>query len=160
MTDSSADGFKEIHSFMAMLQNLDVGLVVLDRDYKIQLWNNFMESHSGLYPHEVKGHCLFDKFSEINEDWFKHKAETVFMLNNRAFTTWEQRPYLFKFTNYRPITGKADHMFQNTTIIPLGAAHGGVERIGLIIYDVTDVAINSVDLKKANDELKRLSRRD
>ncbi|NTS75497.1 diguanylate cyclase [Catenovulum sp. SM1970] len=160
MGTQSAEDFKEIHSLMGMLQNLDVGLVILDREYKIQLWNSFMESHSGLMPYQVRDKSLFEMFSEINEDWFRHKAESVFLLNNRAFTTWEQRPYLFKFKNYRPITGKAEFMYQNATIIPLGSADGRVERIGLIIYDVTDVAVNRVELKAANDELKRLSRTD
>merc|ERR1712000_460108 len=40
----------DIHWLMDILQNIDVGLVVLDRNYDIQLWNGFMESHSGLSP--------------------------------------------------------------------------------------------------------------
>ncbi|KMT66452.1 GGDEF domain-containing protein [Catenovulum maritimum] len=162
MTDSSqsSDQFKEMHSFMAMLQNLDVGLVVLDREYKIQLWNNFMESHSGLHPYEVREQVLFDAFPEINRDWFCHKAESVFQLNTRAFTTWEQRPYLFKFKNYRPITGSAQFMYQNITIIPLDSSVGVVEKIGIIVYDVTDVAVNRIELNAVNNELKRLSRTD
>ncbi|AWB65825.1 diguanylate cyclase [Saccharobesus litoralis] len=161
MPNSQVDeDLKQMHALMAMLQNLDVGLVILDRNYNIQLWNSFMESHSGMYPHEVRDRLLFEEFPEINEDWFRHKAESVFLLNNRAFTTWEQRPYLFKFKNYRPITGKAEFMYQNSTLIPLASANGVVERIGIIIYDVTDQAINRVELKEANDQLKRLSRTD
>ncbi|WP_440904732.1 diguanylate cyclase [Catenovulum sp. SX2] len=160
MADNSSDNFKEFHSYMAMLQNLDVGLVVLDREYRIQLWNNFMESHSGLHPYEVRDKQLFETFPEINEEWFRHKAECVFQLNTRAFTTWEQRPFLFKFKNYRPITGSAEFMYQNITIIPLDSSVGIVERIGIIVYDVTDVAVNRIELKAVNDELKRLSRTD
>ena len=36
----------DIHWLMDILQNIDVGLVVLDRDYNIHVWNGFMESHS------------------------------------------------------------------------------------------------------------------
>jgi len=103
---------------MEMLHTIDVGLVVLDRQYKIQIWNGFMENHSGLLPREVKDKELFSLFDEIPQDWFKRKAESVFMLKNKAFTIWEQRPYLFKFQNYRPITGSAEYMYQNTTFIP------------------------------------------
>lgn len=162
MTENSVstDQFKEFHSLMGMLQNLDVGLVVLDREYKIQLWNNFMESHSGFHPYEVRDKRIFDAFPEINAEWFKHKAECVFQLNTRAFTTWEQRPYLFKFKNYRPITGSSEFMYQNVTIIPLDSSTSEVERIGIIVYDVTDIAVNRIELKAVNDELKRLSRTD
>ncbi len=150
----------ELHWLMEMLHNIDVGLVVLDRQYKIQIWNGFMENHSGLLPREVKDQELFTMFSEISQDWFKRKAESVFLLKNKAFTIWEQRPYLFKFQNYRPITGTAEFMYQNTTFIPLLSATGEVTHLCLIIYDVTDNAVHKQDLERANKELGQLSRTD
>ncbi|MFD2168347.1 diguanylate cyclase [Thalassotalea euphylliae] len=150
----------ELHWLMEMLHNIDVGLVVLDRDYNIQIWNGFMENHSGLLPREVKDKNLFGLFDEIPETWFKRKAESVFLLKNKAFTIWEQRPYLFKFQNYRPITGTADFMYQNTTFIPLLAATGEVSHLCLIIYDVTDNATHKKDLQNANEELALLSQTD
>ena len=150
----------ELHWQMQMLHTIDVGLVVLDRDYKIQIWNGFMENHSGLLPREVKDKNLFSLFSEIPEAWFKRKAESVFLLKNKAFTIWEQRAYLFKFQNYRPITGTADHMYQNTTFIPLISATGKVTHLCLIVYDVTDNAVHKQDLERANAELAILSQTD
>jgi diguanylate cyclase (GGDEF)-like protein len=145
---------------MEMLHTIDVGLVVLDRQYSIQIWNGFMENHSGLLPREVKGKRLFDLFDEIPEQWFKRKAESVFLLKNKAFTIWEQRSYLFKFQNYRPITGSADFMYQNTTFIPLISATGEVTHLCLIVYDVTDNAVHKQDLEQANSELAVLSQTD
>ncbi|TNF32971.1 MAG: diguanylate cyclase [Gammaproteobacteria bacterium] len=151
---------KEWHWMMDMLQNIDVGLVVLDRDYKIQVWNGFMENHSGLSPSHAIGKDLFKLFDEIPASWFKRKVESVFLLNNRAFTTWEQRPYLFKFKNYRPITGLAAFMYQNITLIPLVSVDSQVNHIGVMIYDVTDMAVNKLRLELANDQLQSLSRTD
>ncbi|WP_426360039.1 diguanylate cyclase [Pseudocolwellia sp. HL-MZ19] len=150
----------ELHWLMEMLHTIDVGLVVLDRQYKIQIWNGFMENHSGLLPREVKDKELFSLFDEIPKDWFKRKAESVFLLKNKAFTIWEQRPYLFKFQNYRPITGSADYMYQNTTFIPLMSSTGLVTHLCLLIYDVTDNAINKQELEKLNGELGVLSQTD
>lgn len=152
--------FAEMHWLMDVLQSIDVGLVILDRDYKIQLWNGFMENHSGLRPDDVHDKPLFGSFSEIPETWFRQKAEPVFELKTRTFTIWEQRPYLFKFKNYRPITGRAANMFQNSTIIPLESIDGSVKHICLIIYDVTDIAINKEDLTQANGNLAHLSQTD
>ena len=145
---------------MEMLHNIDVGLVVLDRQYNVQIWNGFMENHSGLLPKDVKDKDLFSLFSEIPELWFKRKAQSVFLLKNKAFTIWEQRPYLFKFLNYRPITGSADYMYQNTTFIPLTSATGEVTHLCLIIYDVTDNAVHKQNLEQANVELAVLSQTD
>lgn len=150
----------EIHWLMDMFQTVDVCLVVLDRDYKVQVFNGFMENHSGYTPSKAKDCQIFDLFPELDEEWFRHKAEPVFLLKNRAFTIWEQRRYIFKFRNYRPITSSAKFMYQNSTFIPLSDTMGNVEHICVIIYDVTDVAINRLDLQAANDELERLSRTD
>ena len=145
---------------MGMLQSIDVGLVVLDRDYKVHVWNSFMANHSGVAARDIIGKNIFDKFDDIAEDWFKRKAEPVFLLNCRSFTTWEQRPYLIRFKNYRPITGPSDFMYQNVTLIPLTSVDGDVNHIGIIIYDVTDSAVNSSELEQANRALQTLSRTD
>ena len=38
----------EFHWLLAIVQNLDVGVVVLDRNYSVQVWNTFMENRSGV----------------------------------------------------------------------------------------------------------------
>ena len=150
----------EVHWLMDMLQTVDVGLVVLNCDYRIQVWNGFMENHSGLTPRQVRDRYLFDLFSEIDEDWLRRKCDPVILLKNRAFTIWEQRPYIFKFRNYRPITGSAEYMYQNSTIIPLTDARGQVTHLCIIIYDVTDVAISRLELESMNGRLRQLSKTD
>ncbi len=151
---------REMHWFIHLLQALDVGLVVLDRDYRIQIWNSFMENHSGRRPSDVIGHSLFELFPDIPRSWFQRKAEPVFQLGCRAFVTWEQRPFLFRFKNYRPITGTAAHMYQNVTFVPLLSLGGEVSHLGLILYDVTDTAVHKLDLQEANQRLERLNRTD
>lgn len=138
----------DIHWLMDILQNIDVGLIVLNRDYQIQLWNGFMESHSGLSPQNAKGQDLFELFPDIPSDWFRKKAEPVFQLKTRTFTIWEQRPYLFRFKNYRPITGRATFMYQNTSVIPLESVDKSVDHICVIVYDVTDMAVEHLDAER------------
>ncbi|UZE94837.1 GGDEF domain-containing protein [Alkalimarinus alittae] len=151
---------KEFHWLMDMLQTIDVGLIVLDKNFKVQVWNSFMENHSGIPPLSVKDKVLFDVFGDIPKEWFTQKAESVFLLKSRAFITWELRPYLFKFKNYRPITGTEEFMYQNVSISPLVSVDGSVSSICVIIYDVTDIASNKKALEKANVELESLSRTD
>lgn len=155
-----ATDLKEIHWLMDMLQNIDIGLVVLDKQFNIQVWNSFMENHSGMQPGRVIGKNIFKLFNDVPEDWFRQKLDTVFLLKNRAFTIWEQRPYLFRFRDYRPITGTAEFMYQNSTLIPLVSADGKVNHVGIIIYDVTDVAVNRSRLQQANQQLEHLSQTD
>ncbi|MDO3385697.1 diguanylate cyclase [Gilvimarinus sp. SDUM040013] len=151
---------KDVHWLMDILQNIDVGLVVLDHNYQVSLWNQFMQNHSGKAPERVLNQSLFEVFPDLAEDWFRRKAEPAFILKSAAFTTWEQRPYLFHFPHYRPITGTARFMYQNTTIIPLIDTKNEVSHICLIVYDVTDTAMNKLAQIEANDRLKSLSRVD
>jgi len=154
------DFLSDFHWLMDVLQHIDVGLVILDRSFHVQLWNAFMQNHSAIHADDILGKPIFDMFPELPKAWFKRKAQTVFELNNQAFTTWEQRPYLFHFKSYRPITSIADHMYQNSTIIPLKNVRGEVEQICLVIYDVTEVAVNRQQMQIANEQLGKLSRMD
>ncbi|RPA56066.1 diguanylate cyclase [Shewanella vesiculosa] len=156
--DQSA--MNELHWLIDMVQTIEVGLVVLDRDYNIQLWNGFMENHSGVSPNSIKGKNLFEQFPDLQADWLKKKMESVFLLKNRTFISWEQRPYVFKFKNYRPVTGRADFMFQNITLLPLASLTGQITHISIIVYDVTDIAVNKLQLKSANEQLEQLSQTD
>lgn len=160
MTLRDNNDIAELHWLLGILQDVDVGLVVLDRQLRVQLWNGFMENHSGVSPAQVRNRPLFQQFPELPRSWLEKKIESVFLLNNRAFSSWHQRPYLFRFKSYRPITGAADFMYQNLTIIPLLSINGEVEQVCLIIYDVTETALDEQALHKANTELARLGRTD
>ena len=143
-----------------MLTNVDVGLLVLDTNYSVQMWNRFMEDHSGITEAEAKHKNIFALFPDLPEIWFKHKIDSVFLLKSRAFSTWEQRQYLFEFKNYRPITSSEEFMYQNATIIPLSSADGTINQVCLLIYDVTDAAVGQKELQRLNIELEKLSRTD
>ena len=150
----------ELHWLMGVIHNINVGLVVIDHDYKVKLWNNFMVNRSGKRADAVMGNNLLKLFPEIPEKWFKRKIESVYTLANRAFTTWEQRPYLFKFRNYRPITDSTEYMYQNITFLPLLGVNGQIQNVAIVIYDVTDAAMGKEKLQQANQELANLSRTD
>lgn len=158
---ANTDAFlNDFHWVMDILQNIDVGLVVLDEEFNVQLWNSFMQNHSARSPGDVLGRKIFDLFPELPEPWFRRKVQSVSLLRNSAFTTWEQRPFLFRFKNYRPVTGRAEFMYQNSTIIPLSDVKGKVGHICIILYDVTEIATNRLQLQRANHQLHIISRTD
>lgn len=151
---------KDIHWLIDMVHNIDVGLVIIDKDFNVKVWNGFMENHSGLLTAHMVDKKITDVFTSIPEDWLQQKVNSVCLLKNKAFTTWEQRPYLFKFKSYRPITSGAEFMYQNVTFLPLTDIVGTVTQICMIIYDVTDVALNRQGLQEANEKLKHLRHTD
>lgn len=151
---------QSFHWLVDMLESVEVGLVVLDLEFRVQAWNGFMESHSGITASNIRNRVLFELFPDIPEAWLTRKVDSVALLNTRAFTSWEQRPYLFKFRSTRPITGTEDYMFQNLTISPLSGSTGQVEKVCLMVYDVTDIASGKRALERANEQLAKLSMTD
>jgi len=155
-----ASDLGELHWMMGMLHSINAGLIVIDQEYKIHVWNEFMANQSAMMSERVMGKSILDLFNDLPEEWFKRKVNSVFLLGTRAFTTWEQRSYLFRFKNYRPITGMSEFMYQNITFLPLTSVDGTVKHVGIIVYDVTDVAVNKQELESANSVLESLSRTD
>lgn len=161
MIDAASDSdLQNLHVMAEMLRQLDVGLVVLDEQHRVQFWNAFMENHSGVRSHRAEGRDIFSLFPDLDQAWFHKKMKSVMMLKSRAFTTWEQRPYMFRFPYHRTITGTSPFMYQNTTLLPLIGLSGNVDRIAILIHDVTDMAVGRQALSKANADLERLSRTD
>jgi diguanylate cyclase (GGDEF)-like protein len=119
-----------------------------------------MENHSGVRPSQICGKNLFTFFPEIDEAWFKRKCAPVFTMGSPAFIIWEQRPFVFKFGTSRPITSTSDNMYQNVTIFPLASTTGEIDRICVLVYDVTDQAMAKKSIEGLNAKLKEVSRVD
>lgn len=139
---------------------VDVGIFVLNKNFEVQLWNNFMAHHSGCAAEDIVGKNLFESFPDLPKPWFTKKVNTVFLLNNFAFVSWENRPYLFRFAHNRPITGGADHMYQNCMLLPLKAEQGKPEAVCVMVFDATDTAIAQNLLKEALEAISEISNRD
>lgn len=139
---------------------VNVGIFVVNRNMEITLWNNFMANHSGLSADKVIGRNLFECFPELPQAWLSKKIQGVFLLKNLAFTSWEQRPYLFRFPHNRPITGEINHMYQDFTFMPVKDATGEVDSVYITLFDMTDTAILQTELKNAFDSLSEISNRD
>jgi diguanylate cyclase (GGDEF)-like protein len=149
-----------LHLIMQLLQTLDNGLILLDADYQVQMWNSFMENHSGIAISHARGQNLFTLFPDLPGSWLKRKIDSVFSLQSRAFCTWEEHPRLFNFKSTRPLTGHSTLMYQNITLIPLSGLNGEITSVCLLVYDVTEIATRKKQLESANQTLKQLSRTD
>lgn len=141
-----------------IVDRVEVGIFAVDREFRVVLWNRFMATHSQLSEEEVVGKNLFDCFAELPRKWLERKIESVFILKNYAFTSWEQRPFLFRFHHNRPITGGVDAMRQNCTFLPQKNSSGEVELVCVTLVDFTDTAMFQNRLTVAIAELEKEKR--
>ncbi len=152
------DASKELLEFI--VDRVNIGIFILDKNHEVKLWNSFMASNSGKSSEEVVGQNLFQCFPELPERWFARKVNSVFMLKNFAFTSWEQRPHLFQFRHNRPVTGIMDYMCQDITLMPIKDDSGEVESVCIILFDTTDTAIYRAMHQSAMQKLEVASRVD
>ena len=138
----------------AVLQDINLGVVLLDRDCRVAFWNDFMVINSGKDGTEVRGQLLFEVFPELPRLWLQKKVEGVFALQNLAFTSWQQRPHLFNFSGSRPITGQVERMYQNCTFSPVIEASGSVKYVCLTVADATETAAQHLELELLNQLLQ------
>tara|TARA_B100000927_G_scaffold12334_3_gene9836 strand:- start:4730 stop:5719 length:990 start_codon:yes stop_codon:yes gene_type:complete len=143
-----------------LLDSIEVGIAVLDRNFNVQVWNKFLENHGAKKAEAIIGDSLFSHFPEIEEKWLRTKVDPVFNLKSPVFIIWEQRPYLFKFGCNRPVTSAAEFMYQNVTMFPIVDKRGNVERFCMLVYDVTEQALGKLGMEHLNEELKTASRVD
>jgi diguanylate cyclase (GGDEF)-like protein len=141
-----------------LIDNINTGVFVLDRNYNVVLWNRFMASHSGKEADEVIGQLLFDVFQDLPRKWFEKKVQAVLLLRNFSFTTWENRAWLFPFKHNRPVTANIDYMQQNCVFMPLeNSQTKEIDFISIVIFDVTDTALFQKQLSEALVELEQTS---
>ena len=143
-----------------IVDRANVGIFVINREREIVLWNQFMEIHSEKKSTDVVGQNLFETFPELPQKWLDRKIENLLILKNFSFTSWEQRPYLFKFAHNRPVTGGVDCMRQDCTLMPVKDEDGEVQYVCFTLFDVTDTSMYQSQLQQTTEKLRELSNRD
>ncbi|AZQ83299.1 GGDEF domain-containing protein [Colwellia sp. Arc7-635] len=138
---------------------LNTGVLILDNDFNIIMWNRFLAVHSNKTDVQVIGNSIFSVFPELPQKWFERKISSVIQLKTQSFCGWEQRHHLFELSHSRPITTDSHFMAQNCTFLPVEVA-GTVEQICILIEDVTDVCHYQTQLNKALEELALSNRID
>lgn len=142
-----------------VVERVGFGLFVVDRELKVLLWNRFMADHSGLDAAQVVGRPLFEHFPDLPQAWFARKVESVFRLGSFAFSSWQQRPWLFRFDHDRPITGGVDYMQQDCTFVPL-VRDREVDAVCVTVADVTHLSIIQREREEAVVKLQEYADRD
>lgn len=119
---------------------LTVGIVVVDRRFNVVMWNKFMELNSNVRAEDILGKNLFDAFPELNRNWLEKKIKSCIVLKTASHSSWQQRPYLFRFKASTMMAQENEFMYQDASIFPVKEYSGLVEGACIAIHDVTELA--------------------
>ncbi len=147
----------EFHTLVQVVNSVDAGVIVVDDTYTITVWNRFAQAYTGLNSDKVLGKRLFDVLTELPSHWMMDRIQQVIATGASGFSSWENRPHIFPFYNFCPLTGGEEVMYQDVTFLPLYNLSGRVSHVCIKVNDVSDIAKNKSDLRDYNHELKKIS---
>lgn len=148
-------------SILCVLEELNNGLFILDKNHTVIYWNRYMAHHSQKSSENTVGKNLFDIFQNLPEAWLKKKINSAFILNTTLFTSWEQRPWIFPFPNTRLIDCNIDYMYQNCVFAPVRKGKDcPVEYLSVSLYDATELALKHSQVQQTLKELTESSTTD
>lgn len=150
------------HSWLCqpVIARLNSGVIVIDEEYRVVFLNHFIERHAAISLAEVEQQSLFEVFPDLPEAWLKRKFQSVLDLQSPAFSSWEQRQYIFKLPHLRPITSSSQYMAQNCTMLPLAQTSTEPAYICILIEDATDAFVYQQHLSRTLIELEKANRQD
>jgi diguanylate cyclase len=133
-----------------IFDTVNFGLVVLDRDIKIQYWNRWMAMHSGIPSNQIIGEPLFDFFPHLSTPSFNKNCKAVLSFGNFAFFAQKLHRFLFPFKPDSSFGYHFDLMQQSCTMGPLRSEDNSISGIFLIVQDVTELATYEQKLIEMN----------
>lgn len=143
-----------------ILDVLSQGVIVLDRELNVLMWNRWMEEHSSVSRKEVIGKKLTEIFPELGKKGFLWKVEGVFKLGNFAFFSQQLHGHLFPLASTRYLQSDFEQMQQNAVIAPLRDRNSEVAYVCVSVVDCTDTAIFHRRLQETAQLLDEMSRTD
>ncbi|MBP2673203.1 MAG: diguanylate cyclase [Deltaproteobacteria bacterium] len=128
-------------NFTNVFDILNLGIVILDAEYRIRYWNEWMVIHSGIAAEEMLDRNLFDAYPALDTPVIRRSFKSVFTFGNFFFFSQKLHGYLFPIKALGSFQGQFEHMQQSCTLCPLREGDGiKVTHICITVQDVTEVA--------------------
>lgn len=146
----------------SLIEQINAGVVLVDAQLRVLRWNRYLEFHSGIASGDIVNNYLWEQFPEIDRVWLEKKIRSVFLVKNYSFSSWRERPYLFKLELHRPMFGDPEIMRQDVTFIPIfGPSSKEVESVAIVVANVHEafryqmaLASSVTELQTAHAELR------
>ena len=124
--------------FYQVIDMVDIGLVILDRDLRVRHWNRWMQLHCAIPPDQIIGNSVCDVFPNLKRPRFLNNCKAVFAFGNFCFFSQKLHRYLFPFKPISSFDSDFEFMQQSCTMGPLRNEKGDVDYLFIAVHDVTE----------------------
>jgi hypothetical protein len=128
---------------------IDVGLVILDKEYRVCYWNRWLASHSGISARDIKGVSLFEFYPNLKNKKFLRNFKAIVAFGNCYFFPQKLHEYIFPFKPASNFISEIDYMQQSCIMGPLRNKKKEIEYVYISVKDVTEAHIYETKLTSA-----------
>jgi hypothetical protein len=132
-----------------ILDTLDTGLVILDREFGVRYWNRWLAIHSDIPPRKIKGNCIFNYYPDLNNKKFQRNFKAVITFGNHYFFPQKLYGYIFPFKPESNFVSDINYMQQSCIMGPLRNKEKKIEYVYISVKDVTETYIYETSLASA-----------
>ncbi|MFH0995062.1 MAG: hypothetical protein V1844_06130 [Pseudomonadota bacterium] len=140
--------------FTQIIESINLGLVVLDYNMTVQVWNPWMQHYSGIPREKIVGRKLLEFYDNLAESKYKRFMMSVFSFGNYAYFSQKLHRYLFAMKNPHPSSDILPFMQQSCTAGPIRDELGQITRIYITVQDVTENVVYDIKLRDKVTQLE------
>jgi diguanylate cyclase (GGDEF)-like protein len=129
---------------------INLGIIILDRDLKIQEWNRWMDVHSGRTAESLKNVSILEAFPHLNNPKFIRSCKSVFTFGNFCFFSQKLHHYLFPIKTKSYSDTRFEYMQQSCAMGPLRDEKNNITHLFIYVQDMTEVAMYENKLVEMN----------
>lgn len=118
-----------------LLDSISIGICIVDRDYKVLYWSDFMQFNTGITQEDILGKGIHEFFPEFGRDIYRENIDLI-------FSGW---PPLFFSSRLNRLFHKASEtddkylLYQDVTITSLSRKTGEGYDALITVNDVTEL---------------------
>jgi len=136
--------------FGALVEQIDLGIIVLDDALQVCCWNDFVSRRSGKEHFSFTGKSLLDVFPGTDSVTFSKIVDLARSKGRHVYNHWLDQAPLIKLEGDNPKQG--DGHLQSTLFFPFSLDNGSLF-FALVMYDTAAVAKSSAHLESALNAL-------
>jgi len=133
-----------------ILDIVNTGIVIIDKQYKVREWNHWMAIHSGITKEDVVGNNIFNKFPELNSPSFQRIFKSVMSMGITTYLSHRLHKYLFPCRLTGVYSSVFENMQQRCTLAPVINENKEIDGVLITVIDVTESMVLEKNLKEIN----------
>lgn len=123
-----------------VFDTLNLGIVILDKEMRVQYWNNWMAVHSGHSKESITGANLVEVFPNLNEPTFLRSFKSVLKFGNFYYFSQKLHRYIFPMKTISSFRSDYEFMQQSCSMCPIRNEQDAITHICITVQDVTQLA--------------------